>query len=228
MAECLAQKSVVDLFRSDRELADRYYANGEIQDAIRLYERSDKPGTATARLARGYFQVKEYRKCVDAYNNFRNDGKKMEFTDYVNYAEAQLALKNYSEAQAYYQKALELQPSHDWIVKKMWRISNMHYLYEDSIHFSVRSLSINTPDAEWGGIPFESGILFVSNRPSGSPIMQVDAATDQSFYKVYFAQQQRDTLLKGWSRYAEPALYTKIPYGIGILQAWPCMTRILK
>lgn len=212
VTESVAQKSVLDLFKSDRSLADRYYTKGELQDAIRLYERSGKSGTANLMLARGYFQLKDYRKSVDAYDEYRMTEKKVTSEDYMNYAEAQLSLRNYELAKENYRKILETEPSNDWIIKKLWRISNMRYLYDDSIHFATRSLSINTPDAEWGGVPVKDGILFLSNRSSGSLVNKVDATTLQSFYKIYFAKQKSDTVPGGWSRpFEEPDSYNKIP-----------------
>src|SRR4051812_37205368 len=144
ITESTAQKSVLDLFTSDRELADRYYTKGELLDAIRLYERSGKSGNANLMIARGYFQLKEYQKAIDAYDEYRGTEKKLSREDYLNYAEAQLVLKHYDQARENYNKVLEMEPSNEWIVRKLWRISNMRYLYEDSVHFATRSLSMNT------------------------------------------------------------------------------------
>jgi len=212
ITESQAQKSVLDLFKSDRLLADRYYTKGELQDAIRLYERSGKSGHASLMVARGYFQLKEYRKSIDAYDEYRTAESKLSSADYLNYAEAQMVLKNYEKARENYKKILEGEPANPWITKKLWRISNMRYLYEDSIHFAMRFLSINTTDAEWGGVPVKDGILFLSNRSAGSLVNNVDAATLQSFYKIYHAMQKSDTVPGGWSRpFAEPDLYSKAP-----------------
>ena len=204
----IAQKSIVELFKSDRALADSYFRKGEFQNAIKLYERASKSGDTYLMLARAYFQLKEYRKCLDAYERFSRSGEKIEKKDYLNSAEANMVLKNYEEARANYQKVLESEKLNDWVQKKIWRISNMNYLYEDSIHFATRLLSINTTDAEWGCVPFEDGILFISNRPSVKPMKRIDATTLQSFYEIYHAREKPDTLMDGWSKlYVKPNLY---------------------
>lgn len=211
ITECHAQRSVIDLFKSDRTLADQAFARGEITEAIKLYERTNK-WESRLMLGRAYYLVKEYRKSIDAYDAYVKSGKKLDMADYHTYAEASLTLKNYLQARENFQKVLNLDPANQSVIKKMWRISNMHYLYEDSIHFATRLLTINTPHAEWGGVAFTNEFLFLSNRPSGNPVLQLDAATHQSFYSMYSAKEKPDTLLDGWSKlHAKPGLYAKAP-----------------
>jgi tetratricopeptide (TPR) repeat protein len=212
MHNTFAQRSVIEVFKSDRALADQYFARGEIKEAIELYERSSKKGESNLVLGRAYYLLKEYGKSIHAYEFHIKAGKKLETSDYLNYAEANLVLKKYDRAREAYQKILNLEPDNQWIVKKMWRISNIHYLYEDSIHFATRLLSINTSSAEWGSVPIKDKLLFLSNRTTGNPVKQVDATTHQSFYRMFGAKEKPDTLQDGWSKlYASPRSYDKAP-----------------
>jgi len=205
-----AQQSVVQIFKSDRTLADELFEKGEIVPAMKLYERSKRTGNTYLMLGRGYFLLKEYRRCAEAYDRAFKRGDKFDRVDYLNYAEVNLSLKNYEQAELNYQRILDAEPDNEWIQKKLWRISNMHYLYEDSIHFATRFLSINTPASEWGATPYDGGILFLSNRPSNKPVKRLDAATQLNFYEFYQAIEKPDSLQEGWGRlYATPGHYTK-------------------
>ncbi|MBX2962234.1 MAG: tetratricopeptide repeat protein [Cyclobacteriaceae bacterium] len=205
-----AQKSVAQIFKSDRTLADECFAKGDILPALELYERLKKSGEDYLKLGRGYFIVKAYDRCLDAYSRAYSRSVTFSREDYSNAAEANLTLKNYQQAEYYFLKILETEPDNEWIQKKLWRISNMHYLYEDSIHFATRLLSINTTAAEWGGVTVDGGLLFLSNRDTGNPVKQIDATTGQAFFKLFEANEKPDTLLEGWSRlFGSPTLYKK-------------------
>jgi tetratricopeptide (TPR) repeat protein len=203
----MAQKSVVDLFKSYQKLAQEYFKKGDIQNTIQLLQQSNSPSSLLM-LGQSYFLLKEYNRSIDAYDQYMAAGRQLEKEDLLNYAEAQLTLKNYKKAQAAYQELLAKQ-SEDWITKKLWRISNMEYLFEDSAHFAIRSLSVNTTDAEWGGVFTDRGLLFISNRSLNHTINKIDAATQHSFYDIYLAPERPDTLFDGWSTlFVKPKPYT--------------------
>ncbi|MBX2946182.1 MAG: tetratricopeptide repeat protein [Cyclobacteriaceae bacterium] len=204
-----AQQSIVHLFTSDRALANKHLEKGEIVPALRLYERSKRGGNTYLMMGRCYFMLKEYQQCIDAYARAYSRGDQIERQDYLNLAEAQLSLKNYEQAELNYQKIIDAEPTNEWIQKKLWRISNLHYLYEDSIHFATRLLSVNTSAAEWNAVSFDGGIVFLSNRTTNKPVKNIDASTQQDFFRLYQAMEKPDTLLEGWGRlYSNPKLYT--------------------
>lgn len=205
----LAQQSVVQLFKSDRALANKHYEKGEIVLALKLYERSKRTGNTYLMMGRCYFLLKDYQQCADAYARAYSRGDQFERQDYLNLAEAQLSLKNYEQAELNYQKILDQEPENEWIQKKLWRISNMHYLYEDSIHFATRLLSINTSAAEWNAVSFDKGIIFLSNRTTNKPVKNIDASTQQDFFRLYQAMEKPDSLQEGWGKlFSNPAVYT--------------------
>lgn len=204
----LAQQSIVQLFKSDRTLANEHFEKGEIIPALKLYERSKRTGNTYLMMGRCYFLLRDYQQCADAYARAYSRGDQFERVDYLNLAEAQLSLKNYEQAELNYQKILDTEPDNEWIQKKLWRISNMHYLYEDSIHFATRLLSINTPASEWNALSFDGGVLFLSNRETNKPVKKLDAATQQNFFRLYQAMEKPDTLQEGWGKlYGNPNSY---------------------
>lgn len=206
-----AQQSVFELFKSDTKLASQYFEQGDLKEAVRMYQHSKAPD-AKLMLARSYYLLKESAKTIEAFDAYTQTGKALTAADVYTYAEASLTLKKYDLALNSFQKVLKLDPANEEVVKKIWRVSNIHYLFEDSVHFATRLLTINTSHGEWGGVAFRNGLLFLSNRPSSNPVKQVDAATHQSFYRMYTAKEKPDTLLDGWSKlYGKPGLYDKAP-----------------
>jgi tetratricopeptide (TPR) repeat protein len=193
-----AQESVWDVWKSHARLAQEYFNNGDLPRAIAMYNRAPVGKRNQKMLGRSYFRMKEYMLCVDAYDRYDATQPSWEERDLIYYAEALLSLRKWDRAFKVYQKYQMTQSEQDWIMQKLWRISNMKYLWEDSIHIAVRALSVNTEAAEWAGTPVNDGLLFLSDRGSNTPIKQVDASTLQPFFRFFVAHEKRDTLLDGW------------------------------
>lgn len=206
-----AQQSVFEVFKSDRVLANQYFQRGELKEAIRLAERS-RSADSYLIIARCNYRLKEYQKSLDAYESYVATGNTLTTEDNRVYAEVSLTLKKYDQALEAFQHVLRAEPANQEVMQKIWRISNIDYLYEDSVHFATRLLGINTPNSEWGAVPVRNGLLFLSNRPSANPVKKVDAATQQSFYRMFNTLEKPDTLLEGWGKlYGKPGLYEKAP-----------------
>lgn len=205
MLSCLSaigQKTVFDLIKGDAALAEEYLAKGDFYEARAIYYRSKSiaDDKRFQMLGRCNYQLKEYVACVDAYRKFSNTNAKWAAQDYFNFAEALLTLKEYEAASAAYKNLLNQPAMADWVQGKIWRISNLQYLFEDSIHLAVRELSINTKVAEWNARAYLDGIVFLSNRASGGAIQKLDASTHQNFYSFYQSKEVADTLVDGWSK----------------------------
>ncbi|MBN8575826.1 MAG: tetratricopeptide repeat protein [Cytophagales bacterium] len=196
------QKTVFDLARKDATLAEQYYFKGDLYAARALYQRSSaiKPEVRFKMLGRCTYQLRDYVACADAYQKLTGTTAKWQAQDYLNYAEALVTLKKYETASEIYRKVLDLPDYADWIEGKLWRLGNMKYLYEDSVHLAVRRLKINTEFAEWGGRTIQGKLVFLSNRPTGDAIRIRDAATNMNFYHYYQSNEVIDTLVDGWGR----------------------------
>jgi hypothetical protein len=175
-----------------------------------------------------YYFLKEYERSARAYNAHLKTQKQLENTDLLFYSEALLTLKNYDEAKLSFKELLNREPENQWVIKKIWRISNLHYLFEDSIHFAVRSLNVNTRSGEWGATPFKNKILFLSNRSSDNPVKVLDATIRQPFYRMFKASEKPDTLLDGWSKlYGKVVLHEKGSGSTGSYCLYENQTRII-
>jgi tetratricopeptide (TPR) repeat protein len=197
-----SQKTVFDLVKGDAALSDQYFSRGDVYEARSIYQRSTSiPNEKKFQmLGRCNYLLKEYAACVDAYKNLSTVSSKWATQDYLYFAEALVTMQDYKAAEAAYQNVLQQPGLTDWVQDKIWRISNLQYLYEDSIHLAVRELTINTTAAEWNARAYNDGIVFLSNRTSGEVVHKLDAATHQNFYQFYQSKEVADTLVDGWSK----------------------------
>src|SRR5690606_24865802 len=70
---------------------------------------------------------------------------------------------------------------------------NIQYLYEDSALFHVEKLPVNSSNGEICPVPYQDGIVFMSNRREVQPIEQLDAITHAPFYRLYYSSKAPDS-----------------------------------
>lgn len=190
------QETVFSLLKSDLKLADDYFENSDYHNALSLYQSmaNKKPSpTLQLKIARSHLFLKQYREAVSVYEQHTKSSD-LPVADLYNYAEAQSGVSNYAKAIQSYQDYLSRVPDDPLVMKKIWRLSNLQYLYEDSAHFAVRPLTVNTHYGELSPKPYRDGLVFVSNRKSIQPIQTKDAFLQTPFYAMYFSPLRRDTL----------------------------------
>lgn len=61
-------------------------------------------------------------------------------------------------------------------------------LYADSSAYTVNSLSINSPNADFGAVLFRDGIVFASSRKVSGAVERRHAWTDQPFLDLYYSK----------------------------------------
>jgi hypothetical protein len=192
-----SQATVFGMFQSDERLADKYYEAQDFQSALKLYTSSINKRRSNnnlyLRIAQCYYSMKEYEKAIDSYNNYSKDGD-LPTADLLNYAEASAALLNYVQATAFYKKYLLKEPSNEVVVKKIWRLDNKQYLYEDSAHYALRPVTLNTVSGELCAVPYKNGVVFMSNRESTAVIKNINSNVSRTFYRLYFSKTVQDSV----------------------------------
>lgn len=207
--EC--QETIFMLLKSDSQLANESFEKGNFPAALHLYlqivRKKQFPGDTYLNIARCYYFLKQYEPAVTAYEKH----EKLALNDIYNYAEAQAGLGNYEKAIEYYKKYLTVSPDDDLIIKKIWRLNNIRFLYEDSLHYAVRPISINTRNGEFGAVPYKNGVVFMSNRNGVQVVDQINAAVNAPFYHIYYAEALKDTVLEKESlQYGKPANFSNV------------------
>jgi tetratricopeptide (TPR) repeat protein len=193
-----AQNTVFGLFQSDRKLGDQYFKEGDFKSALKLYNGSTNKRKSSKdlylKIAQCHYSLKEYKKAMDAYDSYSKEGD-LPAADLLNYAEASAAVLNYRKATEYYKKYLRLEPQNEVVAKKIWRLDNKQYLYEDSAHYALRPVALNTSQGELCAVPYHNGVVFMSNRESTKIVKNVNASVSRTFYELYFSETKQDSIV---------------------------------
>lgn len=209
--EC--QETVFNLLKNDMKLADEYFQQKDFKSALKLYSNIGRKHQSVReinlKIARCYYFLKDYERAANAYKEFARDARKMPPADIYYYAEALAGGKKYEEAIKMYREYLVQVPDDQLIIKKMWRLANIQFLYEDSLHYAVRPVPINTEYGELCPVPYKSGIVFMSNKKEVQPVEQIDASQHTPFYRLYYSMALPDTSNTGALHYSKPSLFSK-------------------
>ena len=208
----LAQETVFSIFKTNVDKADEYYREKNYKKAMDLYKASLKKGSddeISLQIARSYFYMNQPAEAVQWFRLVTEKEQALQVADMYIYAEALCAAKQYDQAIEWYTRYQKKNPSDPIAIKKIWQLRNREFLYEDSIHYTVRPLDINTLSGEFGAVPYEDGLLFISNRNRKGFIN--NASSDREpFYRVYFSKSISDTTHLGSSvYYSKPVLFCR-------------------
>jgi tetratricopeptide (TPR) repeat protein len=185
-----AQSTIFSIFKDRLTLANESFSEGNYASAIELYQSvlTKKPGDIATqlKLAQAYYHLKDYKTSISFYNSYlSHENKELSFADMLKYAEAKVVLKDHATALTYYKRCLQRDPNNEVIAKKIWRIDNINYLFEDSSRFAVQELSINSAAGELAPVVVPDGLIFTSNRKISRPIERVNAKLNEPFYQMY-------------------------------------------
>lgn len=208
------QSSVFSILQDPLKVADKYYEEGNYLEAIELYENSLNKTTnpqVQLKLAQSYYRVKDYKKSIATYNSYGKEKRNvLPWVDMYFYAEAQTAFKNYPAALEYYKRCLESKPDNELIAKKIWRLSNLNYLYEDSAHYAVRPVEmVNTLYGELCPVPYQNRIVFTSNRKEVKAVEKLNSKLNTPFYQLYSVSWTMDTTTQNKSFLGKPSVFAK-------------------
>lgn len=186
----MGQASVFNVMRDASRMAGEHFEEGDYRRAIELYNSvlMKDPGNRTAllRVARSHYKLKEYKKAVDAYQACIKRKVTLQWDDLFWYAESQSVLGNYPVALEYYRLCQRDDPGNEMVSKKIWRITNLQYLYDDSANYAVRPFAgVNTNASELCAVPFGRGVVFASNRKGERPLDQPNGKPTAQFFELY-------------------------------------------
>ncbi len=208
------QETVFTLLKKNSRLADDYYQNKNYQAAIpiyeKLYKRDPLSTTLPIKIARSFYFLKEYEKAITAFESKRNSDETAE--DIFYYAESVSATGNYEKAISVYREFLKKKPADPIMTQKIWRLNNIHYLYEDSLHYAVRPISLNTINGELCATPYKDGLIYISNRKEAQIVEKIDGRVGKPFYKAYYAVAAADSIKRNILTYKKPSLFGKNLY----------------
>ena len=207
-----AQNTVFSVLKKDNILADKYYADQRYQSALELYLRIDSRETDPPlhlKIARSFYFLRRYDEARRWYDKALTSGT-LPQRDIYYYAETLSALKDYRKAAETYGRYLQKDPENEFIVKKIWRLDNIRFLYEDSAHYALRPVDVNSEYDDMAAVPYRDGLVFMSNRKTVQVVENIDASTNASFFRLYYSRTYIDSLTDPTqARYTSPEIWQK-------------------
>jgi hypothetical protein len=195
-----AQESVIGLFKGNLQQGNYYYKKQNYEKAIKyfsLVNKSKIDQETQLKIARSFYFIKNYSKAAKIYLKARSE-KPLGMPDLLYLAELNSSVGNYPAAAECYNNILQLKPDDPAILQKIWQLNNLNLLYEDSIHFTVRELPLNTKYAELSAYPFQNGIIFLSDRKEVD-FRNPDGESSPEVFKFFIAEIIKDTTLPGFN-----------------------------
>jgi len=191
----VGQESVFELMGNRLQQADDYYIAGNYKSALSIYEDvaggSGKPKNIDLRLARCYYFTHAYKKAKNSFEAYQSV-KALSDIDQFYYAETLLASGLYEEATVAYNDCFDHDPGDDLLASRIWRVTNIEYLFEDSLKNAVRYIDLNSPNSELSMKYHKSGVVYTSNQSYANIIGKSDTKSEAPFYHLFYAATKQD------------------------------------
>ena len=210
----LAQESIFTGFQGNLKKADDLFQKQAYSEAIIMYEeladKNKEDVSIILKIANAYYLSNEMNMAVKWYERYNEKGGEPNHTDMLRYASSLQTTGNYNKSINWLQKYLSQFPDDIEISKRIWQLQNVKFLYEDSIYYSIKPLSVNTLNDEFAPVIYGNSIVFASNDTKVAAIERKDASTDKPFYNWYISNTIKDTINRRTiSSYSEKKIFAK-------------------
>lgn len=207
------QESIFTGLKSDIRRADNHYNIGMYQNALDLYLALEKKGkredSIKLKIAKSYFQLKEYNSAIYWFEKYQEDSSKLSKNDILNYAEALTSSQKYKKAIEVYTNYLIRYPENEYVSEKIWRLSNIQYLWEDSIFYTVKPARIPIQGTKYCPVNYDSGLVFIGDKKQIGWIKNHIGFENSSFKTLYFTPIRIDSIEnKAIYSYGQPIEFT--------------------
>ncbi|WP_296618673.1 tetratricopeptide repeat protein [Marivirga sp.] len=196
-ANLKAQESVFSAFNQSLADADKAFIAENYRKALSIYEsiaqNENTPDNIDLRLARSYFFTFQYEKAVQHYGQYEKTNLEFPTEDYFYFAEALSSTGDRKRALHYYQICLDKKPNNELYAGRIWRLSNLTYLYEDSIRNMAHYAKLNSNYSELQMVKVsEKEVYLVSNQPQVEMIRKLDIKENAPFYNLRKVETYED------------------------------------
>ncbi|MEO7988950.1 MAG: tetratricopeptide repeat protein [Chryseolinea sp.] len=190
------QETVFSLFKNDLVRADQCAEEKEYPQAISLYKtlvNQSNEGEIELKIARSYHYSNKPSDASDWFGKALLKNKKLGDSDMYLYAESLSATGQYEKAIQWYNQCNARKTKDPLVVKKIWRLQNREYLFDDSAHYKLTPLSINSNANDMSALSISNDIIFLSNR-NVTGMNKEDRGEASFFYKLYYSKMICDTV----------------------------------
>lgn len=192
-----AQESVFSAFNESISDADKAFIAKNYRKALSIYEsiaqNENTPENIDLRLARSYYFTFQYDKAIQHYGKYEKANLEFPTEDYFYFAEALSSTGEIKQAVHYYQICMDKKPNNELYAGRIWRLSNLSYLYEDSIKNMVNFAKLNSNYSELQMLKLsDKEIFLVSNQPQVEMIKKIDIKENSPFYNLRKVESYED------------------------------------
>jgi hypothetical protein len=192
-----AQESVFSAFNESIADADKAFIAKNYIKALSIYEsiaqNENTPENIDLRLARSYYFTFQYDKAIHHYGKYEKVNLEFPTEDYFYFAEALNSVGEMKQALHYYQICMDKKPDNELYAGRIWRLSNLTYLYEDSIKNMVNYAKLNSKYSELQMLKLsDKEIFLVSNQPQVEMIKKIDSKENSPFYNLRKVESYED------------------------------------
>lgn len=156
--------------------------------AIPQYLKAAKKGNEEGmrKLAHCYYMVRDYEAAGEWYEKVKENESHSGET-WFEYGHVLLQQQRYDEAKVIFGKAEAKGDQRG--AKFAEALAHMDQWYKDTARYSIQNMSFNTASAEFGAFPYADGLVFASNRESGSRDNLYEG-TNTPFLNLYFTKEK--------------------------------------
>lgn len=157
------------LFGQDKLLhkANDAYEELAYKKAIRYYEKYLQKGFkrgAVENLANSYRLVNDFKNAAKWYEKLVGL-KQVDAETYLRYGQMLMSVENYDDARKWLEKFAQAKPDDPRGPKFLADLSNLGRLYEDTARYSLISIPVNSPEADFAPAFYGDRIMFSTGRP---------------------------------------------------------------
>ena len=194
------QETVFNGLKSDVKRADNFYNQHQYADAVALYliaEEKNKGGASIyLKLGETYFRLKNNQQSVAWYSKHLQEQASLPDNDVLNYAEALRGIGDYKEAIKQYKNYQITHGNDQKITEKIWRLTNIQFLLEDSIFYAIRKAEFNIDGSSFYSPTFyKDGLVIVGDKEHKiGGFINLDGTSNTHYKTLYFTGLTFDTL----------------------------------
>ena len=136
-------------------------------------------------LANAYFQLKDTQKSELYYREIVESDEAIA-EDYYYYAQSLKSNEKYAESEKWLKQYQEISYANTKIISEQSIVEEIKELNNKNT-YTVTPLSINSKYSDFGAIPYNNGLLFISARQDESLIQFESSLNDEPFLDIYLA-----------------------------------------
>ncbi len=189
--------------------ADKLYNKFYYSQAIDLYESLAKKDPTKAeymiKLANCYRATQNYEKAAEWYGKVV--GLSASESAPVNrfyYAQMLMSIEDYKNASFWFGEYAKATKNNKFGLAMQRGAENIEQLKELESAYELTRLPINSPEYDFGAVPYLDGIIFASDREYIGPVKKTYGWTDNYFLQLWYCEKKGDST--DFSRWGKPEL----------------------